>query len=99
MKTISYSHMIDMKLFKIKERVGLMQKVYVKFDDVEQVREFISIVDKFDVHFAMGSEPHTVDAKSVIGVFALDLTKPQMLSYDSDDQYILERITPFLAAE
>lgn len=76
-----------------------MQQVYVKFDDVEQVREFISIVDKFDIHFAMGTESHTVDAKSVIGVFALDLTKPQMLSYDSDDQSVLEKITPFLAVK
>ncbi|MDO4306129.1 MAG: HPr family phosphocarrier protein [Eubacteriales bacterium] len=75
-----------------------MQQVYVQFEDVEQVRKFISIIEKMDGDFDLGSGSRTVDAKSVIGVFGLDLTKPQMLTYDSDDKCILEKITPFLAA-
>lgn len=76
----------------------LMQQVYVKFDDVEQVRSFIRTIDKMDVDFNLGTGNRTVDAKSLIGVFGLDLTAPQLLSYDSDDSRILEQISPFLTS-
>ncbi len=75
-----------------------MQQVLVKFNDVEQVRNFINIIDKIDMNFDLGLGNRVVDAKSVIGVFGLDLTKPQVLRYDSDDRRIMEKITPFLAA-
>ena len=75
-----------------------MQQVYVKFNNVEQVTSFINIIDKIDGNFDMGRENRTVDAKSVIGVFCLDLQEPQLLSYESDDCQIIEKITPFLAA-
>lgn len=75
-----------------------MQQVLVKFNDVEQVRNFINIIDKIDTNFDLGLGNRVVDAKSVIGVFGLDLTKPQVLRYDSDDRRIMEKITPFLAA-
>ena len=75
-----------------------MQQVYVKFNNVEQVTNFININDKIDINFDLGMGNRTVDAKSVIGVFGLDLTKPQLLRYDSDDHRIMEKITPFLAA-
>ncbi|MCI6005377.1 MAG: HPr family phosphocarrier protein [Blautia sp.] len=75
-----------------------MQQVYVKFNNVEQVTNFINIIDKIDIDFDLGMGNRTVDAKSVIGVFGLDLTKPQLLRYDSDDHRIMEKITPFLAA-
>ena len=75
-----------------------MQQVYVKFNNVEQVTNFINNIDKIDIDFDLGMGNRTVDAKSVIGVFGLDLTKPQLLRYDSDDHRIMEKITPFLAA-
>ena len=75
-----------------------MQQVYVKFNNVEQVTNFINIIDKIDINFDLRMGNRTVDAKSVIGVFGLDLTKPQLLRYDSDDHRIMEKITPFLAA-
>lgn len=76
-----------------------MQQVYVKFEDVEQVRKFISTIEKLDANFNLGRGNHRVDAKSVIGVFGLDLMKPQMLSFDSDDHTIMEKISPFLVSE
>ena len=73
-----------------------MRQVYVKFNHVDQIREFIKIVDKIDLHFEIGRENQILDAKSVIGIFALDLTKPQLLSYNSDDREIYEKLRPFL---
>ena len=95
MKTIS--HFIN---GNVKYRKGWfkMQQVYVKFNNVEQVRNFINIIDRIDTNFDLGTGNRVVDAKSVIGVFGLDLTRPQMLRYDSDDHRILEKISPFLVA-
>ena len=32
-----------------------MQKVNIKFKDVEQVRQFVNVIDKFDASFDLGS--------------------------------------------
>lgn len=76
-----------------------MQQVYVKFDNADQVNEFINTIDQFDTEFDMGNGRRIVDAKSVIGVFALDLKQPQRLRFDSDSQEILKKIRPFLCEE
>ena len=39
-----------------------MQQVNVKFNDVEQIRQFIKTIDKFDTNFDLGSGHRVVDA-------------------------------------
>lgn len=73
-----------------------MQQVNVKFKDVNQIRQFVDIIDKFDLDFNLGEGRRTVDAKSILGVMALDLTRPLQLRYDSDDKRIREKLTPFI---
>ena len=73
-----------------------MQQVNVKFNSVNQIRQFVDIIDKFDLSFDLGEGRRTVDAKSILGVMALDLTRPLQLRYDSDDEEIREKLTPFI---
>ena len=73
-----------------------MQQVNVKFKDVRQVEQFVKIIEKFETHFDLGSEQIVVNAKSILGVFALDLTKPLSLSYSSKDTVIIDKIEPFI---
>lgn len=73
-----------------------MQQVNVKFNSVNQIRQFVDIIDKFDLSFDLGEGRRTVDAKSILGVMALDLTRPLRLRYDSDDEGIREKLTPFI---
>lgn len=73
-----------------------MQQVYVKLNNVEEIRTFITTLDKFDINFDLGTGNRVVDAKSFIGVFSLDLSEPQCLQYDSDDPRVLEMIAPYL---
>lgn len=73
-----------------------MRQVNVKFNDVNQVRQFVSVIDKIDQSFNLGEGRRVVDAKSILGVMALDLTRPLRLSYDSDDEGIREKLTPFI---
>lgn len=73
-----------------------MQQVHVKFNDVNQVRRFVDVIDKTDLSFNLGEGRRIVDAKSILGVLALDLTRPLRLSYDSDDEGIREKLAPFI---
>lgn len=73
-----------------------MQQVHVKFNDVNQVRKFVDVIDKIDLSFNLGEGRRIVDAKSILGVMALDLTRPLRLSYDSDDEGIREKLAPFI---
>ena len=73
-----------------------MQQVNVKFNNVNQIRQFVETIDKFDLSFDLGEGRRTVDAKSILGVMAFDLTRPLQLRYDSDDERIREKLTPFI---
>lgn len=73
-----------------------MQQVNVKFNNVNQIRQFVDIIDKFDSSFDLGEGRRTVDAKSILGVMALDLTQPLKLRYDSEDTAIREKLAPFI---
>lgn len=76
-----------------------MQQVLVQFKDVDQVRNFVNTVSMVDANFELGSGSRIVDAKSILGVLALDLARPQRLVCDSDDSAILEGIEPFRVRE
>ena len=73
-----------------------MQHVNVKFDSVKQVEQFVNIIEKFEAHFDLGCGHKVVNAKSILGVFALDLSEPLSLCYSSKDASLIEKIKPFL---
>lgn len=73
-----------------------MQQVYVKFSNAEQVKDFVNMIERLEGDFDLGSGNRVVDAKSILGVFALDLTQPQRLSYHSEDKTVYEKLRPFM---
>ncbi|MBO5460924.1 MAG: HPr family phosphocarrier protein [Ruminococcus sp.] len=73
-----------------------MQQVYVRFRDVDQVTRFINTVSRMEPAFDLGTGNNVVNAKSLIGVFTLDLSQPQLLRFNSDDRKIYEELEPFL---
>ncbi|MDE7274176.1 MAG: HPr family phosphocarrier protein [Lachnospiraceae bacterium] len=80
-----------------------MQQVHIRFHGVDQVRQFVNIVNTFDTSFDLGSGQRIVDAKSILGIMALDLSGPLRLRYHSkdaaDDMEIAEKIAPFMCAK
>lgn len=53
-----------------------MAKYQVKLNSVEKAKEFCTLASKqdFDIDLMLGR--YTVDAKSIMGIFSLDLSKP-----------------------
>ena len=56
-----------------------MQQVNVKFNSVDQIRQFVNIIGKFESNFDLGSGQRIVDAKSILGVMALDLDRKSVV--------------------
>jgi len=73
-----------------------MQTVSIKLDTVEKVKGFVNTVAPLDGDFDLVSERYVVDAKSIMGIFSLDLGKP--LTLKIHDAAAAERILPLIKA-
>ena len=65
-----------------------MITVSVLLDSVEKVQRFISIVSKYSCSFDIESGHSCVDAKSLVGIFSLDISKPLSLTIQDDGTLI-----------
>lgn len=57
----------------------------VLLETVEKIKKFINIVNKYDEDIDISKGRYTVDAKSVIGIFTLDLTEAVKVVFFSDN--------------
>jgi phosphotransferase system HPr-like phosphotransfer protein len=70
----------------MKERYdGEMKSVSIKLPTIEAVQEFVDTVGEFDADISLSSGRYIVDAKSIMGIFSLDLRMPITMTVDSDD--------------
>ncbi len=74
-----------------------MKNATLKLSLVENVNTFVNIVSRYPFEMDLRAGRHVVDAKSILGIFSLDLSKPITLEIYSDDcDQLLEDIKPFL---
>jgi phosphotransferase system HPr-like phosphotransfer protein len=77
-----------------------VKSALIRLSLVENVNNFVNIVARYPYEMDLRAGRHVVDAKSILGIFSLDLSKPITLEIYSDDcSDLLEEIKPFLAAE
>ncbi len=62
-----------------------MKKLTIKLNESQQIKEFVNIVNKYAFEMDLRSGRYVVDAKSILGIFSLDLSKPVDLEIFSDD--------------
>ena len=62
-----------------------MKKVKISLDSIQAVREFVCIVMMYDFDVDLTSGRYAVDAKSIMGIFSLDLSSPIQLTAHTDD--------------
>lgn len=62
-----------------------MEVVTIAFSQVTQVKEFVDLVSRYDFDVDLVSERYTVDAKSMLGIYSLDLSKPVNVVIHSAD--------------
>ena len=75
-----------------------MKSVTIKLDMAESVKKFVNIASKFVYELTLKSGRYVVDAKSILGIFSLDLAEPIVLEIGSDDcDDLLKALDPFMA--
>ena len=78
-----------------------MKTVQICLNSIEKVKSFVNDITKFDVDFDLVSGRYVIDAKSIMGIFSLDLSKPIDLSIHADEELdsILNVLQPYLIEE
>ena len=71
-----------------------MQTAKIKLDTVEKVKGFVSLVAPLEGDIDIVSERYVIDAKSIMGIFSLDLSKT--LELKVYDAATAERVLPLI---
>ena len=75
-----------------------MKSVNIKLYLAEDVKSFVNIVCRHPYDVDLRSGRHVMDAKSILGIFSLDLSKPISLDIYADEcDALLAELKPFLA--
>ena len=53
-------------------------------NSIDKVKSFVNDITKFDYDFDLVSGRYVIDAKSIMGIFSLDLSKPIDLNIHAD---------------
>ena len=62
-----------------------MKSVKISLQMAQNVKDFVSIVQEYPYEIDLKSEKYVVDAKSILGIFSLDLSKPLVVEIHSDN--------------
>ena len=62
-----------------------MKTTKILLSSINDVKSFIGIIGKYDFEADLASERYVVDAKSIMGILSLDLSKPIAVKVYSDD--------------
>lgn len=65
-----------------------MKSVDISLNSIEKVKTFVNDINRFDYDFDLVSGRYVIDAKSIMGIFSLDLSKPITLNIHADDANI-----------
>ena len=75
-----------------------MKTISIMLNSIDKVKSFVNDITKFDYDFDLVSGRYVIDAKSIMGIFSLDLSKPIDLNIHADDNAdaVLEVLKPYL---
>ena len=65
---------------------------------IETVKKLVTLTNRYGFPINLTTDKYKIDAKSIMGVFSLDLSKPVTIQVESDDpQDFLEKVKSFSA--
>ncbi len=75
-----------------------MKVINIKLSTIEQVRKFVNTVSAFEGEIDLKSGRYVVDAKSIMGIFSLDLLSPiEMTIHEDDCEALVADLKEFIA--
>ena len=73
-----------------------MKSMTISLEMAQRVKDFVAITQNCDCEILLKSGKYVVDAKSIRGIFSLDLSKPLTVEIYSDNcEDILEKLAKF----
>ena len=79
-----------------------MKTVKISLNSIDLVKAFVNEVTRFETDFDQVSGRYVIDAKSIMGIFSLNLSKPIDLNIHCDETSapeILSALKPFIIAK
>ena len=75
-----------------------MINVQISLNSIDKVKAFVNAITRFDFDFDLISGRYVIDAKSIMGIFSLDLSKPIDLNIHDDKDYdsIISTLQPYI---
>ena len=75
-----------------------MTNVTVLIDTIDKVKSFVQAVADFNGELDLSTGRYTIDAKSIMGIFSLDISKPMTLTIynTADAPILLDRIRDYI---
>ena len=76
-----------------------MKTVTINLSSIDKVKSFVNDIAKFDSDFDLVSGRYVIDAKSIMGIFSLDLSKPIELNIHNEDNIdeVMDVLAPYLS--
>ena len=62
-----------------------MKTVKISLNSIDKVKTFVNVINRFDAEFDLVSGRYVIDAKSIMGIFSLDISKPIKLDAHTDN--------------
>ncbi|PNH20815.1 PTS sugar transporter [Lachnospiraceae bacterium] len=75
-----------------------MKTVKISLNSIDKVKSFVNTIARYDEDFDLMSGRYVIDAKSIMGIFSLDLSKPIDLNIHGDTEQgdIMEALKPYI---
>lgn len=75
-----------------------MKTVQISLNSIDKVKSFVNDITKFDNDFDLVSGRYVIDAKSIMGIFSLDLSKPIDLNIHAEENIdeIMGILAPYI---
>ena len=76
-----------------------MKTVSISLNSIDKVKAFVTDISKYDFDFDLVSGRYVIDAKSIMGIFSLDLSKPINLNVHAEGNNldeVLKVLAPYI---
>lgn len=75
-----------------------MVTVKISLNSIDKVKSFVNDLTRFDSDFDLVSGRYVIDAKSIMGIFSLDLSKPIDLNIHEEKNLdgVMKMLEPYI---
>lgn len=75
----------------------MMRTMDILLSSIDVVKNFVNVVGNMPGDVTISSGRYIIDAKSIMGIFSLDLSKPMKLEIEEWKDEYAERLRPYMA--